>query len=115
MTANIRGRSASSLFRMGFVALASPRAAGVLPHHRLARLAGERVAELFHVGDGADHAELAGRVGVGLRELAGRLLGLVLAPDVGEAEEEALLRREAVDGRVRLALQRSLQRAIGDV
>src|SRR5713101_5959412 len=115
MIANIPARSASSLFRMSIVLSPSPRPAGVLPHHRLAGLAGEGVAELLHVADGADDAVSAGRVRFGLRELAGRLLGHVLAPHVGEAEEEALLRGEAVDERARLALQRLLQRAERDV
>src|SRR5882672_9282351 len=94
--ARIAGRSASAPRR---ICTTSPGPAGVLAHHRLARLAGEGLLELLHVRDGADDAELARRVRVGLRELARLRLRHVLAPHVGEAEEEALLRREAIDGR----------------
>src|SRR6185503_14795384 len=89
----------------------SPGPAGVLPHHRLARLARERLLELLHVRDGADHAEPPRRMRIGLGELTRLGLHHVLAPHVGEAEEEALLRGEAVDVHARLALQGLLERA----
>src|SRR5438552_15384121 len=108
--ARIADTSASTLRR---ISSTSPRPAGVLPHHRLPRLAGEGLLELLHVGDGADDTELTRRVRIGLGELPGLGLGDVLAPHVGEAEEEALLRREALDGRALLALERLLQRAEG--
>src|SRR6266542_2889979 len=108
--ARVAGRSASTLRR---ICITSPRPAGVLSHHRLPRLAGEGLLELLHVGDGADDAELTRRVRIGLGELPRLRLGHVLAPHVGEAEEEALLRREAVDGRTGLAFERLLQRTEG--
>src|SRR3954454_10598494 len=70
--------------------------------------------ELGHVLHGAVHAERALRVRVGERA-AGRFLRRhVLAPHLREAEEEALLGGESVDGLALLALQRLLVRAQRD-
>src|SRR3989442_13037070 len=91
----------TTLFRSG---TASDCASNLLPHaarapptHGSACLATESVAELGHVGDHAVDPIAAGRVDVGPRAPPRVLLGLGLAPDLPPAEEEPLLRGEALD------------------
>ncbi len=65
-------------------------AAAVFGHHGLAWVAAEGFAELGEVLDCAFDAPLPGGVGVGFGAVDGGLLGFVLAPDLAEADEEAL-------------------------
>lgn len=76
-----------------------PNLATVGAHHRVAGFAAEGLRELRHVGDCAIDAEAPQgvRVGVGLQALEFGARGA--RPDLCEAEEETLLRREAVNGR----------------
>src|ERR1700730_16131870 len=85
-------RSSAASTRRGL-----PHPAGVLPLHRVPRLAAEGLLELGHVREAAVHAVAPGRVGVDVRPHSRALLGLVLAPDLAPAEEEALLGGETVD------------------
>src|SRR4051812_40553722 len=74
-----------------------PDVAGVLRHHRLSRLAAEGFLELRHILHNPVHAELAGRVRIGVDLKAQIFRPLLFTPHASEAEEEALLGREAVD------------------
>ena len=62
-----------------------PDAAGVVSAIGCAGLAGKRLLELGHVLHHAVHAELGGRVRIGLHLQAQRFLALVGAPDLAEA------------------------------
>ncbi len=85
--------------------------------HRLTLGAVEGLAELIEVLNGTVCSPSAGRVGIGERKLASRLLGLVLAPHLGESDEVALRLGVAVnlvvDG-FALGGQRVEQGHIGD-
>src|SRR5213595_4297642 len=81
----------------------SPNPARLPIHHRLPRLAAERLGELRQVGHDAVHAVFAGRVRVGDGVDAQVLRALVLAGPLREADEEALLRRKAFAAVQRLA------------
>src|SRR5205807_9910465 len=84
-------------------------------HHRVADLALEGFGELRHVRERPVDAEARERVRVGLRLQPRRLRRVLLGPDLRPAEEEALLRREAVNvGRARLTFQRLLEGVVGD-
>src|SRR5258705_92321 len=69
-----------------------------------------RVRELGHVADGVVDARGAGGVRIGEGAAAAFFGGHVLTPDLGEAEEEALLRGEAVDDSAVAAEERALVR-----
>jgi hypothetical protein len=72
------------------------------------------LVELGHVYERAVGAELARRVRVGLDLLAPRLGALVAAPDLGKAQEEALVWGKAVDFLVCLVLRRLLEGLVND-
>ena len=74
-----------------------PHVASVLRHHRLPRLAAPRLLELRHVLHHAVHAILPRRMRIGADLHPQIFRPLLLAPHPPESQEEALLRREAVD------------------
>src|SRR4051794_8368179 len=76
----------------------SPDAASRLTHHGRSRFAAEGLLELRHVLHHTVHAELVRRVRIERDHLFRELGAAVIAPDLPEAEEVALLGREAVDG-----------------
>src|SRR5260370_6082931 len=71
-----------------------PDVASVVADHFLSWLTVERLGEIAAVLDSANHAILAWRVGIGLGQQARAFRRLVLAPYLGKADEETLLRRE---------------------
>src|SRR5262245_9776395 len=81
-----------------FTGVSSPHPAGLRADHRRAGLARERLRELRHVHDDAVDAVLPGRVRIRDRVRALVLGPLVLAVPLREADEEALVGREAVAG-----------------
>src|SRR5438105_15784301 len=84
-------------------------------HHRVADLALEGLGELRHVRERAVDAEAAQGVLVTLRDEALVLRRGLLGPDLRPPQEEALLRREAVDvGGPGLAGERLLEGVVGD-
>ena len=74
-----------------------PDPAGIHRDHGFARGAAKGLAELVEVLHRAIHAPAAGRVRISQRHLASYLLGLVLAPYLGKAEEVALGLGVAID------------------
>src|SRR5947209_1919875 len=73
-----------------------PDAAWILRHHRLSHFAAKCFAELGEVLHRSVGAVLAGRVGVGLCGEQRCFWFVVLAPDLSEADEEALCRCESI-------------------
>lgn len=81
--------------------------AGVFADHFLARLAAESLREVRIILQWPLNAILPGRMGVGFCQKPGAFIRAVLAPDLGKAEEETLLRRKAIflfSGRIVLVL-----------
>src|ERR1700731_1308115 len=76
---------------------ASPNVAGVLGHHGLACFAAPSPLKLRHVLYHAVHAILARRVRIGKHPQPRNLRTPFLAPYSPESQEEALLRRVAID------------------
>src|SRR5438128_7448704 len=64
-----------------------PHATLILPHHRRVGSAREGFLELRHVGHGAVHAVLPGRMRIGRRAHALELGPTILAPDLAEPDE----------------------------
>src|SRR2546430_335085 len=84
----------------------SPNHAPIFANHRVSRFALKRARELRHVRQRPVHAEPVRGMRVGVDAKAERLDSRVRRAGPREAEEEALLGREAVDHRrLRLALQ----------
>src|SRR5207245_5735658 len=77
----------------------SPDSAGFQPDHGCVRLAMERFAELRHIRGDPIHPPLAWRMRINSLQHARELIGAVLAPHVGPAEEEALLGGQAINWR----------------
>src|SRR5207253_2357918 len=75
----------------------------------------ECLVPLVHVADRAVGAELRRRVTIRSHLLTQRLVARDLAPDLAEAQEEALLTGEAVEHRRLLALERDPIRLERDV
>src|SRR6478609_11762890 len=81
--------------------------------HRVAFLDAEGVVELLQVHQRAEGTEATRRMRVDRDEALGLAVAHVGAPHLRPGDEEALLRREAVDQLALLALQRTLEGLIG--
>src|ERR1700730_18101567 len=74
-----------------------PDLAGLLTDHRVSLFAAKGLGKRLHVGERAVVAKTRERVRVGVGLQARCLCPLICTPHLGPSEEEALLRREAVD------------------
>src|SRR6202023_430439 len=92
----------------------SPGPAAFLRRHRGPGLALEGLLELGHVDDRAVDPVAAWGMRVRPHVLALAFGGGVAAPDLGEAEEEALLRGESVERQARLAGPARLVGLVGE-
>src|ERR1700675_708944 len=77
--------------------LGLPDLAGLLADHRVSLFAAKGLGKRFQVGERAVPAKTRERVRVGVGLQARCLRPLIRTPHLGPSEEEALLRREAVD------------------
>src|SRR6202522_554509 len=84
----------------------SPNAAGGRVYHCLSFTTSEGFPELRHVAEHAIHAVASIGMRVNLSAHPGCFRPHILAPDLRVSEEKTLLRREAVDLGLRLAVQR---------
>src|SRR5690348_11913241 len=85
------------------------------PHHRVAGIAPERLPEFRHVGERPVHAPARRRVRLAVHQRARVLITVLSPPHLHPPQEEALLRREAVDeGRAGLPHERPLERGVRD-
>lgn len=75
-------------------------------YHRLSGAAGEGGGELGHVAHDVVDARAAGGMRIGLREQPRSRGTHVLAPDLGVAEKEALLRSKPIDLGLRVFFER---------
>src|SRR5690348_17835637 len=78
------------------------------PIHAVTRLQAERVVKSVDVAGRPIRTELARAVRIGHQALEQFLVAVLAAPHLSPADEEALLAREAVDDRRRLAAERRL-------
>src|SRR5580704_13948804 len=91
-----------------------PDLAGLLADHKVSLFAAKGLGKRFHVGERAVPAKTPERVRVGIGLKARCLWPQIFAPHLGPSEEEALLRREAVDIFRALALDGFLVCSISD-
>src|SRR5690349_20744749 len=82
--------------------------------HRVACLDAKGVVEFLQVLQRGVRADRTRRMGVDGGETLGLVLTGAVAPHLRPREEEALLRRQAVDELAFLALQRALEGLIGE-
>src|SRR5947207_9262905 len=94
--------------------LPDSRLVGSGTHHRISILASPRRFELRHVAKRTVDAPLCRRMRIRGDQESQKRRSIELAPYLGPAEEEALLRREAIDDRLRMGRECSLHRRVRD-
>ena len=91
-----------------------PDFAGLFANHGVAFFAAEGFGERVHVGERSISAEARERMRIGVGLQARSFGALIRSPDLRPAEEETLLRGEAVDFFARLPFQRFFVGGVGD-